>query len=285
MRVSVVILSFDSVRTLGTCVEATLGALEAIGATAEVIVVENGSTDGSAEVLRGLEAAHPESVQGIYEAVNTGTTRSRNRALARCTGDPIVILDSDVVELGPGLLEHLLEHLDDPSVGLVCPRLVHADGRPQLSTDVYPTVARKLVRWLALRALERTGATLVKPVDVDVAISAFWMMPRRVLEEVGPLDEVIFYSPEDVDYCIRLGLAGYRIRYDPRVQAVHDAGEIGRSAWRSRRFFVRHAAGLIYLFRKHRYGWLGRGRLRARVAAARRARVRQGAGSPDSPSR
>ena len=89
---------------------------------------------------------------------------------------------------------------------------------------------------------------------VDCAISAFWMMPAHVQEEVGLLDEKIFYSPEDIDYCIRVWKAGYRIDYLPGVSMVHDAQEISRAkGFTINAFTLSHAKGLIYLFFKHKY--------------------------------
>src|SRR5690606_21095374 len=97
----------------------------------------------------------------------------------------------------------------------------------------------------------------------DYAISAFWLFRRRLLDEVGYLDERIFYSPEDVDYCLRVWEAGYKVVYDPRVHAIHDAQEISRG-FRMARFTWSHIGGLLYLFRKHRY-MLGHRRLYRRI--------------------
>ena len=70
--------------------------------------------------------------------------------------------------------------------------------------------------------------TLIEPIDVDYAISAFWVIRRNAFERVGLFDEKIFYSPEDVDYCIRMWSAGYKITYVPKAEVVHDAQELSR---------------------------------------------------------
>jgi len=266
MRVSAVILSFNSARYLAKCVDSLAAELSRSGEPNEIWVVENGSTDGSVAELRRLEAKYPDLVRGIYCERNTGTTVSRNMALRRSSGRYILILDSDV-EVPIGTVDHLIGVADaDPKRGIVAPRLIYPDGRPQLSTDVFPTLGRKLRRFLSLRSLE---AALRPPdpsggvVAVDYAISAFWLFRRDVLDRVGPLDERIFYSPEDVDYCLRVWQAGYSVVYDPSVHAIHDAQEIGRGAKRPS-FTWRHAKGLAYLFAKHRYA-LGRTRLYRRL--------------------
>jgi GT2 family glycosyltransferase len=97
-------------------------------------------------------------------------------------------------------------------------------------------------------------AQISQPREVDYAISAFWLMRREVFEKVGPLDERIFYSPEDVDYCLRVWQAGFGVRYEPAVHAVHDAQEISRG-FKMAGFTLRHAKGLAYLFLKHRYAF------------------------------
>jgi GT2 family glycosyltransferase len=152
-------------------------------------------------------------------------------------------------------VDALLKTLDsDATYGMVAPRLEYPDGRRQLSADCFPTVQHKLRRFAFLKQMERrlpaspdTGIRAV-----DYAISAFWLMKREVLTTVGLLDERIFYSPEDVDYCIRVWKAGFQIMYDPSVRVVHDAREISRGLIPSKATFS-HAAGLAYLFRKHGY--------------------------------
>ena len=92
------------------------------------------------------------------------------------------------------------------------------------------------------------------PVDVDYAISACWLITRECVDKTGLLDEEIFYSPEDVDYCIRVWKAGFTIVYLPHTQMVHDAQELSRG-FKLSKFHFSHLAGLFYLFKKHRYFW------------------------------
>jgi GT2 family glycosyltransferase len=258
MRISAVVLSFNSARHLDRCLTALVAALGDRDGTGEIFVVENGSTDGSADILRRFERMHPGFVRGIYNDENRGTTASRNQALRRAAGRYVLVLDSDVV-VAPGTLEPLLARLDaDPTIGLLAPRLTYPDGRLQLSTDTFPTVARKLQRLVALRQIEAAAPPPAGPVEVDYAVAAFWLLRRAVVDEVGLLDEAIFYSPEDVDYCLRIWAAGYRIVYDPTVSAVHDAQERSRRIELSR-FAFGHVGGLLYLFRKHRYMFSRRG--------------------------
>jgi len=270
VRLSSVVLSWNSSRHIEGCVRSLLAESDASGGDDEIIVVENGSTDGAVEILKRLEQERPQQVKVLYLERNTGTTVSRNLALQRAAGRYVAVIDSDVI-VPPGTLAPLLARLEqDPSCGLVAPLLRYPDGRLQMSTDVFPTLPRKIRRLLSLKRMERRRNSRDwprVPIDVDYAISAFWVMRRSTVDRVGFLDERIFYSPEDVDYCLRMWEAGYRVVYDPTVQAIHCAQEISRGFPVSAAAFS-HVGGLLYLFRKHRYAF-SRARLYRRFSEVR----------------
>jgi len=251
--VSAVVLSFNSKRYIETCVRSLIQSYDTCGLRGEIFVVDNGSVDGSVEVLRGLQMEFSARLKAIYLLVNTGTTRSRNMALREASGHSVLILDSDAYMNAPALRAMLAYQQAHPKAGLVAPKLIFPSGKFQLSVDTFPTVARKAQRYFALRKLEeREPPRATGP--VDYAISACWLLSKAAIEATGLLDERIFYSPEDVDYCIRLWRAGYQVHYFPEVSVVHDAQEISRSrGFGINKFTVRHVKGLIYLFAKHRY--------------------------------
>ena len=285
MLISAVILSYNSERHLESCLDSLLAALQGLPERSEVLVVENGSRDRSAEILQRYQDRHPDTVKGLFQDRNLGTTASRNLALRRAAGRYILILDSDVV-VPAGTLERLLDYLETHErCGLVAPRLVYPDGRPQLSVDRFPTLWRKLARLVALRALEQQlpgGDEDMHPREVDTAISAFWLLRRELLTEVGLLDERFFYAPEDVDYCLSIWLSGYSVVYEPRVEAVHDAQELSRGQ-RVNRFTLHHALGLLRYFLKHRY-LNSRAGLYRRIEKAQAARwpTSNGASTPET---
>lgn len=253
LSISAVILSFNSARYIETCIRSLASALAPLAQPNEIWAVDNGSTDGSVAILRRLELEFPE-LRVIYSSHNLGTTVSRNAALRRTRGRHILIIDSDV-EVGADTIAPLIDVLDrDPHCGIAAPRLTFRDGSPQLSADVFPTIGRKLQRFVALRSLEAayTPASPGELRRVDYAISAFWAMRREMLERVGYFDERIFYSPEDVDYCLRVWQAGYAVLQVGTAQAVHDAQEISRRMQHPK-FFLGHLKGLTYFFAKHRY--------------------------------
>ena len=87
---------------------------------------------------------------------------------------------------------------------------------------------------------------------VDYAVSAMWILKKEVFEKVGLLDENIFYAPEDVDYCLRVWLSGFRVIYCQNVSAIHHTQEISRGLTINNATF-HHIRGLFYYFWKHRY--------------------------------
>lgn len=255
MDLSFVILTWNSKRFISPCIESIIQNTSRLGIEFEIFVVDNGSIDGTVEIIADLSRLYPKIIQPIFLSSNQGTTRSRNMAIRKAGGDKIVILDSDV-RLLEGVVVGLMEAIGSYSgVGLVAPRLIYPDGRYQKSVDVFPTVIHKIKRFFGLRKMERGEQQKYlpkRPVEVDYAISAFWMIRREALEKVGLLDEKIFYAPEDVDYCLRMWKSGFKILYDPRWTVIHDAQEISRG-FRLNRATVSHVLGLIYLFKKHRY--------------------------------
>ena len=265
---SAVILCFNSARHIRGCVDSIADAYDMAGIPGDIWVVNNGSVDGSGIALAELQARHGDRLTVIESPENLGTTRSRNLALRRSRGENVLVMDADAT-IPAETLKHLLKRMrDDPSIGIVVPKLLYPDGRYQLSTDEFPTLWRKLERLLFLRSLENASQGPETGTDVDYAISAVWLVRRQVFSDIGELDEQIFYSPEDVDFCVRVWLGGYRIHYDPSVTAFHDAQELSR-AKRLSRFTLAHIVGLAYYFRKHRYLFSTR-RLRKRISAARR---------------
>jgi GT2 family glycosyltransferase len=246
--------------------DSLIRALQSLPGSNEIFVVDNGSVDGSVEILTDYEKEYPGLVNPIFFEKNMGTTFSRNTALKRANGDFLLVLDSDAYVDGKSL-HYLVAYLGaHRAYGMAVPRLYYASGNYQMSCDVFPTLLHKIKRFLLLRTMESRASLLqstTEAVDVDYAISACWMIRRDAFSAVGLFDENIFYSPEDVDFCLRMWEAGYRIAYVPKAEVVHDAQELSRG-FRLSRFHFSHLSGLFYLMRKHRYFW-GLNRLYRRI--------------------
>jgi GT2 family glycosyltransferase len=254
--IAFIILTWNSQAYIEKCLDSLLSALAQTDLRYHIYITDNGSTDGTPDILHKLKQNHPSAVTLFFLDRNMGTTYSRNLGLKQAAGRYICIMDSDVELQDSTVIHKLISNLENhPSIGLTAPKMVFPNGKRQKTTDSFPTIFRKITRYFFLRKMESFEAQameLSKPIQVDYAISAFWMMRNDLFEKIGYLDENIFYSPEDVDFCLRIWKAGYGILYDPSVCAVHHTQEISRSMKFNSAFF-HHIKGLCYYFIKHRY--------------------------------
>ncbi len=256
LDISFIILSWNSARFLKGCLSTLQADLKDTKLSFEVLLVDNGSKDDSCQILeRFRNEGYPLLV--IPLGHNTGTTFSRNIGLRMAKGRYICVLDSDIEFCQKNTLESLIAILEkDPITGLVAPQLKYPSGNYQKTFDQFPTLTNKLKRLFFLRRMERMeGLRKVEnqnQVEVDYVISAFWLFRREMLTAVGLLDEKIFYAPEDVDFCLRIWLSGFRVLFCGDVQAIHLAQEISRKRPWSKSGRM-HVLGLIYFFRKYGY--------------------------------
>ena len=225
------------------------------GYSLEIFVIDNGSTDGTVSVINSYKDKYNDIIKPIFLKTNTGTTYSRNLALKQASGEYIVLIDSDV-ELHAETIGKLLKVIRmNLKIGMVVPRLIYGNGELQKSTDNFPTLFTKVIRYFFLKRIEEKEKKQHRwniARKVDYAISAFWLLRRQIIEDVGLLDEKIFYAPEDVDYCLRIWKKGYEILYVTDACATHYAQEISRGI-RINKATIEHIKGLLFYFKKHNY--------------------------------
>ena len=256
--VSVVILTWNSVGKIGSCLE-SLGQGTLV--PDEIIVVDNGSTDQTRAVL-GRQFP---SVRVIVNTHNRGVARARNQGLAVARGAYLLVLDDDTVVL-PDALARLVSVLDtNPTIGVCGPQLLDSVRQPVGFDLLFPTLWHKARRWRnsSPQNGRASGNGLLDGMqDVDYVIGACQLIRRAALDEVGPYDEHIFYGPEDIDFCVRLQSSGWRVVCQPAAQVIHAEQRIARSVLSE--IGRKHVFGLAYYFWKHRYG-LSRKSLSARL--------------------
>jgi len=262
-RVAVVVVSFNTCEELRRCLRSLA---DHPTLPLQVIVVDNASADLSPETVRREFA----TVLLLENEENLGFARAANRGLREARAPYILFLNSDA-EVRPGALETLVALLDArPEVGVVAPRTRGTDGTIQVSsgpalTPLSEWGQRRLVRGVrarvpaALARAERIHADEHEPVWVSAACL---LARREALLAVGGFDEAFFLYEEDVDLCVRVRRAGWRILFTPAAEVLH---HLGRSMQRagSRADLEYHRSHILY-YRKHN-GWLPRAFLRARV--------------------
>ena len=204
--------------------------------TLEVIVVDNASSDASAELI---PSRFP-WVHLIRSQENLGFTRGNNLGYAQATGRFIYFLNPDT-ELADGSLARLLRTLvDEPTVGMVGPRLRYGDGMAQNSRRRFPTRLTGFMEstWLSQWWPSNPWAVHMHMLDwpddqrhdVDWLVGAAMLARREALEQIrtpgdaGPFDENFFMYSEELDLCKRIKDAGWRIVYVPDALVIHYEG-------------------------------------------------------------
>jgi N-acetylglucosaminyl-diphospho-decaprenol L-rhamnosyltransferase len=252
IKSSIVILTWNSTELLQGCLASLPQAVT--HNACEVIVVDNGSRG---ETPASLRLAFP-WMQLVINRSNCGVAPGRNQGMRLTQGEYIILLDDDTV-VPPATFDHLLAYMDaHPEVGLCGPKLLDGQGKLQLTCRLFPTVVDKMARQLPFAftrrvcreaELEEWDHHTIR--EVDYVIGACQVIRRTALAAVGLLDERIFYGPEDVDLCLRLRQAGWRVVYNPDAVVIHKERRVARS------FFSvltwRHFLGLSYFFWKHGY--------------------------------
>jgi GT2 family glycosyltransferase len=218
---------------------------------AEVIVADNGSTDGSAEEATRLGAkvlALPRNI-GFAGAVNRGISHSR--------GEWVAVLNNDV-ELAGDWLETALAAGSDPDVWFVTGKLLQAAQRNVID-GTFDCISEGACSWRAGHG-RRQGPEWDAPRRIAIAPMTAAIFRRELFERVGPLDEGFESYLEDVDFGLRCAIRGYAGQYEPRAIGYHQGGAtLGK--WSAG--MVRHISrNQLLLVAKHyprdwplRYGW------------------------------
>lgn len=221
----------------------------------EIIVVDNGSTDGSAEAV---EEQHPETTV-IRNPANLGFAKANNIGFAAARGRALCLINTDVVVLD-GAVDELWDYLvRHPAVALVGPRTYDDAGRVRQNCRRFPGLRNALGDHLWLkragllpgRSLPRNSYAYTHP--AEVLSGCFLMVRGEAFEEVGPLDEDFFFYGEDTDWGRRFHEAGWGCVYHPAAEAIHSGGGTTR-AFPVAYYLTMEKADLLY-WRKHHPLW------------------------------
>ena len=217
----------------------------------DVVVVDNGSTDGSQEMLR---EKFPE-VSIIQNEKNEGLGKASNQGIEATNGKYILLLNNDTIVNGSSF-DAMVDFLEqNPKAGGVGGKLLNPDGTIQAGYNFFSSLYEEFFVATRLGELIRTGYPAIMNADeiksVDWMGSACLMLRRSALDEVGLLDEGYFIYGDEADLQYRLKKAGWEIYFLPHATTIHYGGR-SMDRWRRRKMVYR---GKLLFYRKH-YGSL-----------------------------
>lgn len=227
--ITVVIVTYQSAAVIEGCLRSLPAAFDGV-ATPNVVVVDNASSDGTADLVRSV---YPDALV-LAQPTNGGYSAGINAGIAKA-GDahPVLVLNPDI-RLEPGSVAALLKAMARPGVGIVAPRLVDVEGRTHTSLRRDPSVLRAVGEAVlggpTAGRFEALGETVTNRDHYDGARDAQWvtgaalLVSADCLRAVGPWDESLFLYSEEVDFAQRARTAGFTIRYEPDARAVHIGG-------------------------------------------------------------
>jgi hypothetical protein len=259
--VSVIIVSWNVRDLLRRCLQSVLLSPEFAPGAVEVIVVDNASGDGTAQVVRGEFPA----VRLLANDGNAGFTAGCNQGLAAAAGRYNLLLNPDTELVGDALAA-MVRVLDaDSGIALVGPRLVHPQGDVQSSRRRFPTLATAFVESTVLQGLFEHSGILNRyylrdrsddeEQDVDWLVGAALLVRRQVVQQVGGLDVGYFMYSEELDWCRRIKAAAspsggpWRIRYTPSATIIHHEGSSSEQAVPARH--INFQSSKVRYFRKY----------------------------------
>ena len=257
-QISAIVVNYNAGALLRSCIDSLL----ACPLNVEVIVVDNASQDGSLGAVQSLP-----NVRLISNAQNLGFAAACNQGIAVAKVGNLLFLNPDCT-FEPGTLVELLTHLHaDAQTGMVGGLLVNPDGTEQGGgRRAMPTPWRSFVRAFGLSRFANRWPKLFfdfhlhkqplpsGPIAVEAISGAGMLVKRAVVDQVGVWDEAYFLHCEDLDWCMRMRLAGWNILFVPSAKITHALGVCSKS----RPFFVewhKHR-GMVRFYRKffrHQY--------------------------------
>ena len=247
---SVIIVSFNSAGWLGPCLESVFAHAGTCGL--DVVVVDNASTDGSAELVeREFPAAR------VLRNENRGFAHANNRGF-EITDAPFTLFLNPDTEIRTGTFSDLVDALRvRPSVGLVGCRQLTSDGTLYPTIRRFPTPVRQLCEALGSERLplrpswtghrELDPAAYDRETRCDWVSGSFMFARREAVVQAGLMDERYFLYCEETDLCAAITAAGWEIRYLPEMTFVHHCSKNGQNprlvaqeAYSSRQYFHKH---------------------------------------------
>jgi len=249
--VAAIIINKNTRDFLRECLATIIAQDYAVGIT--TWVVDNASTDGSAEAVLGESPG----VNLVWNKDNVGYARACNQGIETTTEPYILIMNSDTALSADTVTEIMACLQRNPEAGVVAPLLRNTDGSLQYSCREFPSIGTAFMHaFLGLFRGNNPHSARYKKMawdherecDVDWVSGAFMAIRREALEDIGGFDEGYFMYVEDVDLCWRMWKAGWSVCYLPRTEVYHHVGMSSRAV--PARMVFHHHMSMLRFHRK-----------------------------------
>ena len=222
VRISVIIVSYNSESFIEKCI---VSVLKNLLTNAEVIVLDNASTDKTLEVLSKLKVKS-EKLKVIESKINLGFAKGNNLASKEASGEYLFFLNPDT-EIEKPIFDELLKFYEENAdVGIVGPKLLMGNGEVQASVRKLPTVWGAFKEYIlgTKFAYSEYIPNGNEPVEVEMVYGAAMLIKKDLFEKVGGFNEKYFLYYEDVDICKKIQKTGKKVYFYPGVSIKHLVG-------------------------------------------------------------
>jgi GT2 family glycosyltransferase len=263
MELSVIVVSYNTKNLLKQCLASVFKYTK--GINFEVLVIDNASEDDSAAMIKKdfLQA------RLIENKKNLGFAAANNQGIKQAKGKYVLLLNSDTI-LKENSLRKMIDWMEkNKKVGVASCQLVYQDGSIQRTGGYFPNLLR-IFSWMFFFDDLPLIKELIKPFHPheprtgwlssqyfqkqhfqDWVTGAFFLVRKRVIDQIGLLDEKFFMYVEEVEFCYRAKKAGWQVIYLPITKIVHLALKSGTQAGAR----LGEYRGLIYFYKKHKPSW------------------------------
>lgn len=243
--ISIIILSYNTKDLTVNCIESIF---KYVKEDFEVIVVDNASTDGSVELVRGSRfSVHGDKLKVIENKENVGFAKGCNIGAKQAKGEFLLFLNSDTEFKESDVLSKLIQLFGREGLGIAGGLMINPDKTYQRSFGQFYTLGKVAKMLFSGESSELSTQNLDKVQETDWVSGGFMLVKKEVFEKVNGFDEGYFMYMEDVDICYRVKKNGYDVMVDPGARVRH----IGQGS-SNRTFAVVHIyKGLKRFYKTH----------------------------------
>jgi len=265
LALSIVIVNYNTRLLVKKCIKSVIKNTQDINY--EILVIDNGSIDGSQKTLDGLEKRY-KNIKLVKNKKNLGFAAANNQGMKLAEGDFVLLLNSDTI-ISDNAIGKMADWMKNkPEVGISSCMLKDANGDIQGTGGYFPELMR-VFSWMIIQDIPFVDA-VIKPFhpvksksifkgykfyekerELDWITGAFFMIRKEVISDIGYFDEGFFMYVEEVDYCYRAKNKGWKVYYTPLWEITHFGGASGDS-WS---FVIPEFEGIKMFYKKHYPKW------------------------------